>query len=139
MLVMSFEKATLQWFHNSAIMASVLLALVSVGLTVSYVVLIHSLCTYFREQMKQEITRLTLLFATFVLAYVLRFIYQIGLSLKVYYHVVPDLVSRWFIMLMLPLVWDLTTIISILILHCKSFRRESAKDRRPSTVQNTDV
>jgi hypothetical protein len=38
-----------QWYEVSSLMASSLLAVVSTGLTVSYIILIFSLCTYFRE------------------------------------------------------------------------------------------
>ena len=103
-------------------MASSLLAVVSTGLTVSYIILIFSLCTYFRESMKQEIVRLTFLFATFVFAYVLRFVYQIGLGDKTYVNLVPDMYHRWLILLFLPFIWDIISIVSIFVLHYKSFR-----------------
>ena len=121
-LLVMLEQAADQWFKRSATIASILLAVVSVGLTVTYVVLICSLCTYFREQMRQEITRLTFLFATFVLAYEMRFVYQIGLTYGIYSKLVENMIARWAIILFLPLLWDVVSIVSILYLHFASFK-----------------
>lgn len=96
--------------------------MVSIGLTFSYFVLIYSLCTYFRQEMHEQIVRLSGLFATFVLAYILRFFYQLGRGTEIYIHMIPSLFARWTIILGLPLIWDISSIISILILHYKSFR-----------------
>lgn len=103
-------------------MASSLLAVVSTGLIVSYIILIASLCTYFREQMRQEIVRLTALFATFIFAYVLRFLYQIGIGDQFYVEVVNQMFYRWIIIIFLPFIWDIISILSIYILHYKSFK-----------------
>lgn len=54
--------------------------MVSLGLITTYAVLIYNMCKYFREQMRTEIKRLTILFASFIMAYVLRIIFQIGLG-----------------------------------------------------------
>ena len=67
--------------------------------------------------MKQEILRLTLLFATFVFAYILRFAYQLGLETDIYLNGVQHMTTRWAIIMFLPCSWDLTSIVSILILH----------------------
>ena len=108
-------------------MAVALLSICSLGLTVSYLVLIISLCKHFKKQMKQEIMRLTLLFASFVIAYQLRFIYQLGLGSDYYKNLVVSMVTRWHIILILPLFWDITSILAILVLHFKSFRRKNQK------------
>ena len=105
------------WFNRSAKVSCILLVIVSNGLIVSFVVLICQMCSYFREQMRKEIRRLTLLFATFVLSYVLRFIYQLGVMFSEFAVLIPDCIIRWKIIMFLPFVWDIMSIISILILH----------------------
>ena len=115
------------WFDRSAIVSTVLLAILSIGLVVSFVVLISQMRSYFREQMRKEITRLTFLFATFVFSYLLRLIYQIGLMCTLYAGWIPDEITRWQILMFLPIIWDVASIISILILHYQSFREHGKK------------
>ena len=74
--------------------------------------------------MRIEKRRLTILFATFVVAYFLRFIYQLILGHRIYREWVQTLWVRWFIINILPLVWDITSILSILIMHYMSFREK---------------
>ena len=112
-----------QWYNQSQAMASTLLSIVSVGLILAYSVLFYNMRTYFKEQMGQERFRLSILFATFVSAYTLRLVYQIFLGEKIYTQLIEEMVVRWQIINALPLVWDITSILSILILHHMSFRR----------------
>ena len=116
-LYSSLTEASDAYFGRQARFSCAFLGIVSSGLIVSYVLLICAMCKYFREQMQQEIVRLTCLFATFVLAYFLRFIYEIGLMYGVYEQWFPDETVRWKLVLFLPLVWDVTSILSILVLH----------------------
>ena len=104
-------------------MASTLLFFVSAGLITAYVVLVYNMSKYFKEQMKNEICKLTVLFATFVMAYFLRLFYQIGLGHTFYKEIISDMVCRWWFINILPLIWDITSILSILILHWMSFRK----------------
>lgn len=76
--------------------------------------------------MKSEMYRLTVLFATFVIAYTLRFVYQLGLGNKLYVRIVPNMVTRWYLVNAMPLIWDITSILSILILHKMSFSEENS-------------
>lgn len=112
------------WFDENTEIASSLLAILSTGLTLSYVILIYNLFAYFRYQMRNEMYRLTLLFATFVLCYVLRMIFQIGLSTDYYITLIDHLVTRWALCIALPLLWDITSLVSILVLHFKSFSKK---------------
>ena len=80
------------------------------------------MCKYFREQMRAEINRLSVLFASFILAYVLRVIFQIGLGSGFYAKHIPDMVTRWYLLNALPIIWDISSFLSILILHNMSFR-----------------
>ena len=102
-------------------MAASLLFTCSVGLITAYIVLIYNMGKYFKEQMRNEMRRLTVLFASFVLAYFLRSLYQVGLMFNFYKELINSLVKRWFIIDVLPLIWDLASIVSILILHYTSF------------------
>ena len=83
---------------------------------------------YFKEQMRNEMRRLTVLFASFVLAYFLRSLYQVGLMFNFYKELINSLVKRWFIIDVLPLIWDLASIVSILILHYTSFSDTSSSN-----------
>ena len=78
--------------------------------------------------MRKEIIRLTFLFATFVLAYCLRFLYQIGLMLDLYSSIIKDEIVRWKLIFFLPLLWDISSIISILVLHYQSFRQNCPQE-----------
>ena len=90
--------------------------------------------------MRQEITRLTFLFATFVIAYVLRFFYQMGLSDKTYVRMIPSMYHRWLIVIFLPFIWDIISIISIFILHYKSFKQPNEKLPKAGHYnENSDV
>lgn len=72
------------WLQTSQIMATTFLATLSLGLISTYIVLIYHMRKYFKQQMEAEMCRLTVLFATFVIAYTLRFVYQLGLGHKWY-------------------------------------------------------
>ena len=117
-----------QWHDNSTLYSTSLLLIVSVGLIFVYIVLIYNMRRYFRQEMKQEMRRLTVLFATFVFAYLLRSFYQIGLISYSYAHWVTEMAIRWYILNALPLIWDVLSILSILVLHRMSFRK-SSEDR----------
>ena len=71
----SLKRDLKQWHNNSAAMAASLLITCSVGLVTAYIVLIYNMRKYFKEQMRNEMRRLTVLFASFVLAYFLRSLY----------------------------------------------------------------
>ena len=66
--------------------------------------------------------RLTILFATFIFAYVLRFFYQLALGQQIYSHVIKHMTTRWILANLAPIIWDILSIVSILILHLVSFR-----------------
>lgn len=76
--------------------------------------------------MHVEMKRIKFLFATFVLAYILRSFYQIFLSLSLYRKLISSLVCRWYLIDMLPLIWEIPSILSILILHYISFQSANA-------------
>ena len=113
-------------------MAASLLITCSVGLITAYVVLIYNMRKYFKEQMRNEMRRLTVLFASFVLAYLLRSLYQIGLMTSFYKELINSLVWRWYLIDVLPLIWDLASIVSILILHYTSFSDTSNSNSNSS-------
>lgn len=87
--ICSFASEVDSWVSTSQIMASTFLALLSIGLIGTYSILIHHMVAYFKEQMRGEMRRLTVLFATFVVAYSLRFVYQLGLGNNIYATIVP--------------------------------------------------
>ena len=95
-----------------------------VGLTVNFCFLVYYINKYFKSHMKSEMRRLSVLFGTFTVAYFLRFIYELGLGLHsdIYVSAVPDLAVRLGISQTLPILWDITSIMCILILHNSSFR-----------------
>ena len=59
-------------------MSCVLLGVVSAGLLICYVILIYTLRVYFKEQMKVEQRRVSILYASFILSYNLRFAFQLS-------------------------------------------------------------
>ena len=106
-------------------MSSTLLLVVSIGLIVSYLVLIHTICKYFKSSLQLEMKRLTILFASFIFAYVVRFFYQLGLGRHFYSKVINHMTTRWYLANVAPVIWDIVSIVSILILHFVSFREPS--------------
>lgn len=56
-------------------MASIFLATISIGLIGTYALLVHHMVVYFKREMQREIWKLTVLCATFVVAYGLRFFF----------------------------------------------------------------
>lgn len=56
-------------------MQSIFLAILSIGLIGSYALLVHHMTVYFKKEMRLEVKKLTVLCATFVVAYALRFVY----------------------------------------------------------------
>ena len=76
--------------------------------------------------MRLEMKRLTILFATFIFAYVLRFFYQLGLGSHIYVRWVPNMIARWGLANTMPIIWDVVSISSICILHFISFREAAA-------------
>ena len=114
-----------QWHENSTVMAIVFLTILSISLTVAYATLMYNLRKYYRDSMQQETRRLTVLFATFCFAYWLRLIYSICSSQYAFANVLHNMATRWGIINVLPIVWDISSILSILILHSMSFRSPS--------------
>ena len=125
--IKTFDRYINQWYDQQQKMALSLLMILSGFLTLSYIVLICNLCRYFKDQMAQEIKRLTLLFATFTLSYILRSLYMLGINQQTLFYakIIPHMATRWAIILSLPLFWDLASILSILVLHFKSFRQQT--------------
>ena len=71
--------------------------------------------------MLAEVKRIKYLFATFALGYILRAIFQVGVVLSIYEKMIPHMITRWYIISTLPLIWEIPSILSILILHHISF------------------
>ena len=111
-------------------MACILLTICSIGLITAYVVLIYNMRKYFADQMKNEMCRLTFLFATFVLAYLFRSLYQIGLMTNVFRKMINKLTFRYQLIYTLPIIWDLASIVSILFLHYFSFNQKKQNSQR---------
>ena len=112
-------------FLSNVKLMGVLLGTLIVGLTISYVVLIYKVRKYYFDSMKLEIRRLTILFASFNISYMLRYIYLY----TSYYHkfAIDDKFTRSLMQRILPIVFDLSSIMAILILHFMSFRKDSSK------------
>ena len=101
-------------------MMTTLLAILIAGLVYSYIVLIYNIRKYYYQSMKQETRRLTILFAAFNISYVFRLIY---LSTRHYDKaLLEDKFSKTFVSRAVPLIWDLSSIVVILLLHFISFR-----------------
>ena len=71
--------------------------------------------------MLAEVKRIKFLFATFALGYILRAIFQVGVVLHIYKEMIPHMITRWYLISTLPLIWEIPSILSILILHYISF------------------
>ena len=73
--ICEFKQAIDSWLHRNQIMQSIFLAILSIGLIGSYALLVHHMTVYFKKEMRLEVKKLTVLCATFVVAYALRFVY----------------------------------------------------------------
>lgn len=101
---------------------STLLAILVVGLFASYIILIQIIRVHYFESMKEEAYRLSILFATFIVSYFLRLIYTLLLGSSLFRELIPRIAMREGLEFMLPLILDLCSIVSILVLHFKSWQ-----------------
>ena len=104
-----------------------MLSIVSAGLIAAYAVLVYHIRKYFKGQMVLEMTRLTILFAVFCVSYGLRTVYQYYLGN--WRNVVNSQLIRWHLVNTLPLVWDILSIGSILIMHHLTFNADKKVSR----------
>ena len=107
-------------------MVGTLLSIVIFGLILSYSVLIYKIKKYYYENMKVEYRRITILFASFNISYVLRLAYLILATKQI--HFIHDHYHREIWRRFLPLLFDLSSILAILILHFISFRNSDSKN-----------
>ena len=113
------------------------LALVSIGLIIAYGFLVYNIKKYFKDNMILEIKSLTILFASFMIAYFLRTIYQCFLGkYKNVTNLDSPLVRTW-IENMLWIIWDLVSIVSILILHYLNFKNKAINIIAPPSRNNS--
>ena len=117
-----------KWYNLERIMSTIELACVSLGLIISYCFLIYKIKKYFRDHMILEVKSLSILFASFMLAYTLRTFYQMWLGQYKNLAFLSNPYVRWWIMNYLWIIWDIVSIISILILHHVNFREKKYED-----------
>ena len=72
--------------------------------------------------MEAELRRATVLFAVFVFSCILRFAYQLAGNYSLLHETIQSTATRLYIEVSLPLIWDITSILAILVLHYKSFK-----------------
>lgn len=99
------------------------MSILTAGLVTAYTLLVYNVCKYYRQSMKTELKRLSILFAAFIISYFLRLIYVATSVSGIYEKIVSNWYTRIVIATMMPLVWDLTSIVAILVLHFISFRK----------------
>ena len=107
-------------------MAPILIILI-VGLFTSYCYLIYNIKKYYYESMKSEFRRLTILFASFNISYLLRLAYL--LCSAVHIRAIDDHYLRLIMRRLLPLAFDLSSILAILTLHYMSFKKDKEANR----------
>ena len=115
-------KAFPEWFDIERRMSVTELSIVTVGLVIAYSFLIYNIRKYFKDYMILEIKSLSFLFASFMMAYCLRTFYQLGLGHYKDLQIFNNAYERWWLMNYLWIIWDIVSIISILILHHLNFR-----------------
>ena len=96
--------------------------------------LIATIRSYFKDLMKAELRRIKLLYACFVCSYFLRFGFQVSLGNQFWKELIPTQATRWYIIAALPLFWDITSILPILVLHHNSFNNVVEKERTLTTT-----
>ena len=107
-------------------MMATLLSIVIFGLILSYSVLIYKIKKYYYENMKVEYRRIPILFASFNISYVLRLTYLILATNGI--NAIDDHYTRVLWRRFLPLLFDLSSILAILILHFISFRNSDSEN-----------
>ena len=100
--------------------SGILLSILSFGLLVSFIFLVHSIRKYYDGQMVIEMSWLSILFAIFSICYGLRTIYQFLLG--EFHNLVPDMIFRWNCVNLLPIVFDIIPICAILVMHHMNFK-----------------
>ena len=106
---------------NFYIMVAMLSVLI-IGLFTSYGYLIYNIKKYYYESMKSEFRRLTILFASFNISYLLRLAYILCSALHI--RAIDDHYLRLIMRRLLPLSFDLSSILAILTLPYMSFKKD---------------
>lgn len=88
---------------------------------------------YYKGKMSTEMQWLSILYATFGVSYGLRMGYQYGLGS--FHKIVPEMVVRWHVVNTVPLLWDITSIGAILIMHHMNFRPR----KNPDAIYSEDI
>ena len=113
-------------------MTTTLLAILTTGLVTAYTVLVYNIRKYYQQSMKTELRRLSILFAAFIISYFIRLIYVATSNSGIYKIIIKNWYVRIVFGTLMPLVWDLTSILAIQVLHFISFRKsQTKKDRMP--------
>ena len=114
------EEGVPKYWDFNRMASGILLSILSFGLIVSFIFLVHSIRKYYDGQMEVEMRWLSILFAIFSICYGLRTVYQFLLG---DFHIyVPDMIFRWHCVNLLPIVFDVIPICAILIMHHLNFR-----------------
>ena len=109
----------LKYINTESISSTVVLTVLSVGLISAYFYLIYYIRKYYKGRMVLEMCRLKMLFAVFCVCYGLRAIYMYGEGS--YRTVFVNRIVRLHFVNLLPLVWDIMSIVSILVMHHFTF------------------
>lgn len=108
------------------------LAIVTTGLVTTYIVLVYNIRKYYHQSLKLEKRSLSILFAAFIISYFFRMIFEVILFAGVFDNLVLSYFARTILLILMPLVFDLTSILAILVLHFINFRKsQTEKDRMP--------
>ena len=107
-------------------MAPILIILIA-GLFTSYCYLIYNIKKYYYESMESEYRRLTILFASFNISYLLRLAYLLCATFRL--KAIDDHYIRLMLRRLLPLSFDLSSILAILTLHYMSFKKDKEANR----------
>ena len=113
------------------------LSIVSVALIITYVILVYNIKRYFKDHMILEIKSLSILFASFMIAYALRTVYQLFLGYYKNLDAFSDPYLRWWLQNYLWIIWDIVSIVSILVLHHINFKDKKMTIIDPPSRNNS--
>ena len=111
------EDSVTEFFVKDRFPSSILFSIVSFGLLVCYCFLSHNINKHYKGYLETQMCRLRFLYAIFFICYGLRTIYQYFYGSYYKMAIFSSQVVRYHFLNTLPLIWDILSIVSILVMH----------------------
>ena len=120
------KDAITNFFVKDSLPSSILFSIVTAGLAFCYYLLSRNINKHYKGYLEKQMCRLRFLYAIFFICYGLRTVYQYFYGS--YYKVVTSQIVRYYFLNSLPLIWDILSIVSILVMHHYTYSEKYHND-----------